>query len=147
MQRSIPWGWILLGLALLLLPGPAGRLVLNLLGGITLTLLALPLLAGGAALIGWQVLQRRLRTCAACGASSLGSPTCPACGTPFAAGEGSTAQGRNADGRGAGIHSGPGSLEIDPRNVTINVEAVDVDGAADQSAGDGGGSQRTSPAP
>lgn len=128
MQRSIPWFWILLALALLLLPGPAGRLFLDLLGGITLTLLALPLLAGGAALIGWQVLKRRLRTCSACGASSLGSALCPACGTPFA----------DADSAGPWPQGGvgTGNREIDPRNVTINVDAVEVNPVDQQGGSD-----------
>jgi hypothetical protein len=133
MQRSIPWGWILLALALLLLPGPAGRLILDLLGGITLTLLALPLLAGGAALIGWQVLKRRIRTCGTCGATSLGSPNCPACGAPLSG----SSDGREPNGADPAIWSATGPREIDPRNVTINVDAVDVDGLADKSAGEG----------
>jgi hypothetical protein len=119
MQRSIPWFWILLALALLLLPGPAGRLFLDLLGGITLTLLALPLLAGGAALIGWQVLKRRLRTCSSCGASSFGSALCPACGTPFP----------DSGSAPPWPGGGGGGRELDPRNVTINVDAVEVNSA------------------
>jgi hypothetical protein len=107
MQRpSIPWFWILLPVLFLVLPGPARRLLLDLLGGLTLTLLLLPLLVGGLAVLGWQILRRRLRTCEACGFSSLGSPVCPACGTPFT--EGVT------------------DRDLDARNVTINVEAVDV---------------------
>ena len=41
MNRSLPWGWIALAAFLLLLPGPAGRLLLDLIGGLTLTLLLL----------------------------------------------------------------------------------------------------------
>ncbi|MEB3322014.1 MAG: hypothetical protein VKI81_04235 [Synechococcaceae cyanobacterium] len=108
MQRpSFPWIWILLPLLILLLPGPVRGLLLDLLGGLTLTLLLLPLLLGGAALIGWQILRRRLRTCQVCGFSSLGSPLCPSCGTPFP-------------------QDGP-TAEVNPANVTINVEAVDVE--------------------
>ncbi|MFM8606121.1 MAG: hypothetical protein ACKOBY_11495 [Cyanobium sp.] len=118
MPRSLPWFLLLLAL-LLVLPGPAGRLLLDLLGGLTLTLLLLPLLAGGAALIGWQVLKRRLRTCPSCGATSLGQPVCPACGTLFEREPG------GASGTGASWSSE--LPEIDARNVTINVEAVDVD--------------------
>jgi hypothetical protein len=81
MQRPFPWLWVLLLALLLLAPGPAGRLVLDLLGGITLTLLLLPLLLAGAGLVAWRVLQSRLRTCQACGLSSFGTEVCPACGT------------------------------------------------------------------
>lgn len=118
----MPWGWIALVLALLILPGPAARLLLNLLGGITLTLLALPLLAGGVALIGWQVLKRRIRTCGVCGATSLGSPICPACGAPL----GVSSDAREVDRGDPAFGIGTGSRELDPRNVTINVDAVNV---------------------
>jgi hypothetical protein len=112
MGRPSPWLWLLLAL-LLLAPTPIGRLLLDLLGGLTLTLLLLPLLAGGAALIGWQLLKRRLRTCPSCGTASLGQPVCPACGTLLDPGQGGD--------------SNRGSVDIDPRNVTINVEATDVE--------------------
>jgi len=129
MSRSFPWVWVLLAAVLLLIPGPAGRLLIDLLGGLTLTLLLLPVLAGGAAFIGWQVLKRRLRTCPECGLASLGVPVCPGCGTGFATGEGS-----DPPGWGEGFGS---SGAIDPRDVTINVEAVDVDAAPprDQASG------------
>jgi ribosomal protein L32 len=117
MSRVLPW--FLLLLALLLLPGPAGRLLLDLLGGLTLTLLLLPLLAGGAALIGWQLLKRRLRTCPSCGVISIGQEVCPACGTLFE---------NDATQVSDGKRSWSSDLEeIDVSNVTINVAAVDVD--------------------
>lgn len=118
MQRSFPWLWIIL-LVLLLIPTPAGRLLLDLLGGITLLLLLLPLLAGGAALIGWQLLRRRLRTCSVCGTSSLGTSVCPACGNPLSEDNGA------AGGAGAGGWSGV--PEQDAGQVTINVEATPVE--------------------
>ena len=62
MQGSRTWLWLLLALLLLLAPGPAGRFVLDLLGGITLLLVLLPLLLGAAGFVAWQVIQRRLRT-------------------------------------------------------------------------------------
>lgn len=124
MQRpSLPWFWILLPALILLLPGPARRVVLDLLGGLTLTLLLLPLLVGGLALIGWQLLRRRLRTCEACGFSSLGSPVCPACGTPFSAGP---FVGDGPETPASSIWNRRVDQDLDARNVTINVEAVDV---------------------
>lgn len=115
MSRPLPWFWIGLAALLLLLPLPLGRLVLDLLGGLTLTLLLLPLLAGAAAWIGWQVLRSRLRTCPACGVSSFATEVCPACGTLF--------QGQSQD--GLSVH-GP-APDLDVRQVTINVEAVEVE--------------------
>jgi hypothetical protein len=117
MQRPIPWLWISLIVGLLLLPGSFGRLLLQLLSGITLALVALPLIAGGAALIGWQILKRRLRTCSSCGVTSLGSGNCPACGSPFVS-------------EPMGVASDPfgGPPEgVDASNLTINVDAVEVD--------------------
>ena len=114
MRAPLPWGWIALALALLLLPGPAGRWLLDLVGGLTLLLLLLPLLAGGAGLIAWQLLRRRLRTCPACGVSSLGTSQCPACGTVF-----------DDD------PSAPSEAPIDAGSATITVNAVPVDKGGD----------------
>ncbi|MFQ6538647.1 MULTISPECIES: hypothetical protein [Aphanothece] len=85
MQRSVPWLPILLIGALLLAPLPFGRFLLDLLGGITLTLLLLPVLLGAVGFIAWQVLRRRLQVCPACGFTSLGLEVCPACGTSLGA--------------------------------------------------------------
>jgi hypothetical protein len=112
MQRPLPWFWIVLALLLLLAPIPAGRVVLDVLGGITLSLLLLPLLLGAVGFVAWQVLQRRLRTCSACGFTSMGLDQCPACGTPL-----------------RGQQSAPASSsaalpEVDARDVTIDVEVL-----------------------
>lgn len=126
MIRPVPWFWIALAAVLLLLPMPVGRFLLDLLGGLTLTLLLLPLLAGAAAWIGWQVLRSRLRPCPVCGFTSIGLATCPACGAPM-----------QADGAdvGAGMPSSP---ELDASQMTINVEAVEVlDPAADAGHSEG----------
>jgi hypothetical protein len=110
MNRSFPWGWILLAGLLLLIPGPAGRLLLELLGGLTLTLLLLPLLVGAAALIGWRLLSRRLVTCPACGAPNIGMSQCPSCGAPMSAVDASDIDG-----------------DVDASSATITVDAVAVD--------------------
>jgi hypothetical protein len=80
MPRPIPWFWILVGALLLLAPGPAGRLVLNLVGGLTILAIIAPLVLVGAGLIGWQLLRARMRPCPSCGFRSLGLDVCPACG-------------------------------------------------------------------
>lgn len=125
MGRPIPWLWLLLAV-LLLLPGPAGRVLVDLIGGLTLTLLLLALVLGGAGLVAWQRLRSRLRACPSCGTLSFGQPVCPACGTLFDAdspGAGSASQPTGGAGRWGWGREEP---EIDPRTVTINVEAVDV---------------------
>ena len=111
MQRSRTWLWLLLALLLLLAPGPAGRFVLDLLGGITLLLVLLPLLLGAAGFVAWQVIQRRLRTCEACGFASMEKEFCPACGNAFAA-------------TTAGAESGE---QFDVSNVTIDVQVLNGD--------------------
>ena len=111
MQRSRTCLWLLLALLLLLAPGPAGRFVLDLLGGITLLLVLLPLLLGAAGFVAWQVIQRRLRTCEACGFASMEKEFCPACGNAFAA-------------TTAGAESGE---QFDVSNVTIDVQVLSED--------------------
>lgn len=123
MQRSsFPWLWVVLAAILLLVPGTAGRLLLDVIGGVTLLLLLLPLLAVGAGFLAWQALRSRLISCTVCGTTTFGNLTCPACGSPL------TPQGaqppdhpwspRDADALEAG-------------NVTIDVEAVDVPPGSD----------------
>lgn len=124
MERRIPWLWIGVAAALLLVPTSVGRILLDVLGGLTLTLLLLPLLLVGVALIGWQVLRRRLRTCPSCGFSSLGSETCPACGSAFDTGEPTGSEPSAAS--GAFFWGSRPDGEVDARDVTINVDAVDL---------------------
>ena len=76
--------WIAVVL-LLLIPTAAGRLLLDLAGGVLLALLALPLILSGLGWIGWKLLQSRMISCAACGATGLkGASVCVVCGTPYA---------------------------------------------------------------
>jgi hypothetical protein len=80
MERRIPWVWILLGALLLLAPGPAGRLILDLLGGLTLVFVLLPFVLAGGGWVAWRILSSRVRTCPACGLTTLSTEECPACG-------------------------------------------------------------------
>jgi len=118
MQTRISWWWWLVLALLLLAPGPAGRLVLDVVGGLSLLVILLPMLLGGGAWIAWQVIQRRLRTCPACGFRSLGTDVCPACGTLFTAEP------------GVGQASGPtvpqSGPTFDARDVTVDVSATDL---------------------
>lgn len=112
MKQPFPWFWILIPAVLLVLPGPAGHLLLDLLGGLTLTLLLLPLLAGAAGVLVWQVLKRRLTTCPACGFVSTGLDQCPACGAVL-----------------ANTPSSPGRSEtpaVDASQALIDVKAEDI---------------------
>ena len=109
MSRSVPWFWIGLALLLLLAPSPVGRLLLDLIGGLTLTLLLLPLLFGVAGFVGWQVLQRQARTCTVCGFRAIGLDQCPACGTAYAP---------EADGTGK-------DRVVDASQATIDVQVID----------------------
>ena len=109
-QRSIPWLWLAIAIVLLLAPGPAGRLLIDVLGGLTLTVLLLPLVLAALGWVGWKILQSRLKTCQVCGFSSVGGEMCPACGTPYAT-------------DGAGDSS---VAEIDAREVIIDVQATEV---------------------
>ena len=105
--------WIAVVL-LLLVPTAAGRLLLDLAGGLLLTLLALPLILSGLGWIGWKLLQSRMVTCTACGATGLkGTGVCALCGTPYANAEASV--------DAAAAPSTPAS------DLTIDVIAQDVD--------------------
>jgi hypothetical protein len=119
MQSRISWWWWLVLALLLLAPGPAGRLLLDVVGGITLLVVLLPVLLGGLGWLAWVLLQQRLKTCPACGFRSLGADVCPACGTlwvdPAAADSGT---GRTS--------AGPEPM-FDARDVTIDIQAKDVD--------------------
>jgi hypothetical protein len=121
----MPWLWLLLAL-LLLLPGSFGRVLVDLIGGLTLTLLLLALVLGGAGLVAWQGLRSRLRACPSCGTLSFGQPVCPACGTLLDTDPSPPDSAPRDPGSPARWRWGHGEAEIDPRTVTINVEAVDV---------------------
>ena len=83
-------------------------------GGVLLTLLVLPLILSGLGWIGWKLLQSRMISCAACGATGLkGAGVCALCGTPYANAEASAG--------GAAAPSTPAS------DLTIDVIAQDVD--------------------
>ena len=112
-RPSLPWSWIALALFLLLLPGPVRRLLFEIVGGFTLLVFAIPLLAAGLGLLAWQFYRRRFRTCANCGIVSLGTSQCPACGADL-------------DSSADGVGFGSNGDELDASDVTINVNAVDV---------------------
>ena len=115
MGRFPPLLWLLL-LVLLLIPTAAGRVLLDLAGGLLITLVALPVVLGGLGWIGWKVLQSRVRTCDACGLSTMTTDAqCPACGSPLTAMKSAGSTAKVVD------DSLPAS------DVTIDIKAEDVD--------------------
>jgi hypothetical protein len=118
MSRPVPWLWIALAGLLLLAPGLLGRLLVDVLEGITLLVVVLPLVLAGGGVIGWWWLRRNLITCTDCGTTSLGQSQCPACGAPLQAGQDPGTSGS------AGAGASPGVAASD---VTIDVVAQAVD--------------------
>jgi hypothetical protein len=108
--RPTPLVWIFV-VVLLLIPSPAGRALLDVVGGVVVVLLALPLILGGLGWLGWTLLQRRMVACPSCGAMSFspGEP-CRFCGAEL---------------------SGPEPVESEsaPASaMTVDVRAEDVEG-------------------
>ncbi len=66
---------------LIILPTPAGKLIIDLAGGIFLVLTIIPLILGGIGWFTWKRIQSKIQTCESCGLTFLNSQTtCPACG-------------------------------------------------------------------
>ena len=118
MQRSTPWGWILLAGILLLAPGPVGRLVVNLMGGLTIIALVAPLVLGGAGFMAWRLLQSRLRPCPACGFSSVGMDACPVCGS---------AMDSDSKQRRTVLVADQSSDQLQASTMTVDVDVTEVD--------------------
>ena len=113
--RFPPLLWLLL-LGLLLLPTAAGRVLLDLAGGLLVTLLALPVVLGGLGWIGWKVFESRVRTCEACGLSTMTTDAqCPACGSPL------------PPKKSGGSNTKAVDDSLPASDVTIDIKAEDVD--------------------
>ena len=111
MNRSTFLLWSSLLLLLLLLPTAAGRVLLDLAGGLIVVLLALPLLLTGLGWIGWKILQSRMVPCPTCGSVSFGrQERCGVCGADL----------QQQDSRRATDPTVPAS------EVTIDVSAQDA---------------------
>jgi hypothetical protein len=112
MNRPPLFVLIAIGL-LLLLPAGAGRVLLDLAGGLLVVLLVLPFLLGGLGWVGWKVLQSRMQPCSACGAVGFGTTLqCSVCGTPY----GSRSEAEESTG-----------VSIPASDLTIDIKAQDVD--------------------
>ena len=64
-----------------LLPTAAGRLILDLAGGLLVIFILTPFILGGAGWIGWKIIQSRIKKCESCGTSFFNSKECPVCGS------------------------------------------------------------------
>jgi hypothetical protein len=135
MNRPIPWFLIVVVALLLVAPTPLGRVLLDILGGLTLTVLLLPVLIAGAGFVALLVLRNRMRTCEVCGVSSLATDTCPACGAHFGSAEptgrpflrslfGVAAVDEADDSLAGGTESKQPNMDV--RDVTIDVKARSV---------------------
>ena len=111
--NSLPF-FVLIAIGLfLLLPEGAGRVLLDLAGGLLVVLLVLPILLGGLGWVGWKVLQSWMQFCSACGAVGIGSILqCSVCGTPYSSQPGAET---------------PTGVSIPASDLTIDITAQDVD--------------------
>ena len=66
---------------IVILPTPAGKLIIDLAGGIFLIITIIPLILGGIGWFTWKKIQSKVQTCEGCGSSFLNSQMiCPICG-------------------------------------------------------------------
>ena len=66
---------------LLIVPTPAGKLIIDLAGGIFLIITIIPLILGGFGWLAWKKLQSKIQTCPSCGSSFIDNQIiCPICG-------------------------------------------------------------------
>ena len=66
---------------LLIVPTPAGKLIIDLAGGIFLIITIIPLILGGVGWFAWKRIKSKIQTCASCGSSFINTQTiCPICG-------------------------------------------------------------------
>ena len=67
---------------LLIVPTPAGKLIIDLAGGIFLIITIVPLILGGVGWFAWKKIQATVQTCESCGSRFINSQIiCPICGT------------------------------------------------------------------
>ena len=67
---------------LLVFPTPAGKFIIDFVGGIFLIIILIPLILGGVGWFAWQRIQAKVQKCESCGSSFLSSQIiCPICGT------------------------------------------------------------------
>ncbi|MGC6483688.1 MAG: hypothetical protein ACON4T_09030 [Synechococcus sp.] len=118
MRSPIPLVWFAV-LALLLLPTAAGRVLLDVAGGLILVLLAVPLLLGGVGWIGWRLLQSRMCTCSACGTVNVATNgNCQMCGAELS---------KTASGPSASSFNSAEDNTVPASDATIDISAETLD--------------------
>ena len=81
MNRTYFLLWFAL-ISIILLPTAAGRLLLDVAGGLIFILFAIPILLTGVGWVGWRFLQSKMIKCEFCGASIMNNTIqCPICGS------------------------------------------------------------------
>ena len=75
---SLIWMVIIL---FVIFPTPAGKFIIDLLGGVFLIITIIPLILGGVGWFAWKRIQSKVQQCEACGSSFLNNQIiCPICG-------------------------------------------------------------------
>ena len=121
MTRSSPLLWLAL-LFLLLLPTAAGRVLVDIAGGLMLVAVLIPLLITGFGWIGWKILQSKMVTCEVCGVRTFqNNGNCSFCGSAFS-NEANTSGSSNSFQN----NTGPAS------DATIDVQAEDISSEVDK---------------
>ncbi len=114
MSRPNPLLWLALVL-IFLLPTAAGRLLLDLAGGLMLAFLAIPLVLAGVGWVGWRLLQPKITTCEVCGISTVSNGiTCPICGA------------KRSETSNSNNKNNQANNTIPASSVTIDVEVKDA---------------------
>tara|TARA_Y100001968_G_scaffold39110_1_gene29804 strand:+ start:107 stop:433 length:327 start_codon:yes stop_codon:yes gene_type:complete len=99
--------WMVL-IFLLIFPTSAGKLILDLTGGILLIITLIPLVLGGVGWIAWKIIQSKLQTCEACGSNFLNTQLiCPICGTGI----------KNTIDNLENIPASSATIDIKPKNI------------------------------
>ena len=80
MQRSPSLLWIVL-ILIVILPSAAGRILIDIAGGLLVLSIILPIILGGAGWLGWKYLKTKMVGCEACGINTFGNnDKCGICG-------------------------------------------------------------------
>ena len=67
---------------LIIVPTPAGKFIIDLVGGIFLIITLIPITIAGIGWFTWKIIKSKIQTCEACGSNFLNSQLiCPICGT------------------------------------------------------------------